>query len=98
VWFLREATGVLAPLAGRVWEDYDRPGQISGFVLPHVALALRGSLFSRDPQPLCGMFSTKQQENSRGSSSGEYLQKFQWRSLEPDPRYQHGARVRSART
>jgi hypothetical protein len=38
VWSLREATGVLAPLAGLVWEDYGGPGQLRGFVLPSVAL------------------------------------------------------------
>jgi hypothetical protein len=39
VWCLRETTGVLVPLVGRVWEDYGRTGQIRSFVLPSVALA-----------------------------------------------------------
>lgn len=64
---------------------------------PHIARPCADSVFSNDPQPLGDMLGAKQQEDGGGPSSGEYLQKLQWRSLDSDPRYQHGAHVRSTR-
>jgi hypothetical protein len=49
VWMLREAAGALAPLAGHVWEDHDRPSQVKGFAWPDAALAgIRAELEAKD--------------------------------------------------